>query len=53
MLLRFIRDEWGSEEAFDKFVRTDLLAVLVSSQAAYQGQLGTVAAESFALVFGD
>ena len=38
---------------FDEFVRTDLLTVLASSKAANQGQLGTVAAESFALVFGD
>ena len=35
------------------FVRTELVQVLAQSKAAYQEQLGRVAAQSFELVFGD
>ena len=53
MLLGRIRDEWGTEEAFDAFVHTELREVMVQSKAQYQRRMGQVAAESFDLLFGD
>ena len=53
MLLARIRDEWGSEEAFDEFVRTELREVMMQSKAQYQRQMSSVAADSFDLLFGD
>ena len=53
MLLGRIRDEWGSEEAFDKFVHTELREVMVQSKAQYQRRMKEVAAESVDLLFGD
>ena len=52
-LLAKIRDEWGSEQAFERFVRDRLPELLVKSKAAYRSQLTTVAAESFELLFGE
>ena len=52
-LLRAIRAAWGSEDAFDWFVQTELLEVFEDSKLKYQGQLGSVVAESFELAFGD
>ena len=52
-LLANIRAQWGSEAAFDRFVRADLLQVLRESKALYQQRLRTIAAQSFELVFGD
>jgi hypothetical protein len=52
-LLGNIRAQWGSEGAFDTFVRTELLEVMRESKAVYERQLWSVAAESFELVFGD
>ena len=53
MLLSRIRGEWGSEEAFDTFVHTELRAVMVQSKAQYQRQMSAVAADSVDLLFGD
>ena len=52
-ILKHIREEWGSEEAFDTFVHTELRAVMVQSKAQYQRQMSTVAADSVDLLFGD
>ena len=53
MLLGFIRKEWGSEEIFDKFVRTELVQVMGQSKATYQAKLRDNAIQSFECVFGD
>ena len=53
MLLAKIRDEWGSEEEFDEFVRTELVDALSVSKAEYQGQLLRIVAESIELIMGD
>ena len=53
MLLGRIREEWGSEAAFDTFVRTELKAVMAQSKRRYQQRILTVAGEAFELIFGD
>ena len=55
LLLEKIRDKWGDEARFDRFVRTRLLAVMERSKAKYhyQRQLGATAVRSFELTFGD
>ena len=53
MLLRKIREQWGSEQEFDRFVQTELVRVIAESKAVYQGQLRANAAQSFEYVFGD
>ena len=50
-VLNFIRQEWGSEQAFDEFVHTHLLKVLERSKREYASQLLRVAGESFEMVF--
>ena len=52
-LLGNIRAQWGSEGAFDTFVRTELLEVMRESKAVYEQQLWNLAAQSFELVFGE
>ena len=51
MLLAAIRAKWGSEEDFDRFVRTDLLEVMRESKARFRRQLRDVAAQSFDMAF--
>ena len=53
MLMERIREEWESEEAFDKFVREDLLEVMVQSKRQYQHRILNVAGHAFELIFGD
>jgi len=53
MLLAKIRSDWGTEAAFDDFVRNNLLAIMQQSKERYQGQLFATAVQSFELVFGD
>ena len=53
LLLAAIRSKWGSEAAFDDFVRTELLEVMRVSKARYQQQLWDTAGRNFELVFGD
>ena len=48
-----IREQWGSEGAFDAFVRTKLLGVMRASKAVYKRQLLNVALRSLELVMGD
>ena len=52
-LLGAIREQWGSEGAFDAFVRTELLGVMRESKAVYKQQLLSVALRSLELVMGD
>ena len=51
-VLGAIREEFGSEDAFDHFVRTHLPAVLARSKREYQTKLLTVAQDVGDLVFG-
>ena len=51
-VLAAIRDDFGSEEAFDMFVRTQLPKVLERSKRQYSSQLWNVAKEVGDLVFG-
>ena len=53
MLLEWIRVDWGSEEAFDDFVRTELLQVMRKSKARYFARIREVVVAAFELVFGD
>ena len=53
MLLRKIREQWDSEQEFDRFVQTELVRVIAESKAIYQGQLRANAVQSFEYVFGD
>ena len=48
-----IREKFGSEDAFDTFVRTELLEVFIESKAQFQGRMYEVAAQSLDLLFGD
>ena len=52
-LLGAIREQWGSEGAFDTFVHTELLGVMRESKAVYKRQLLSVALRSLELVMGD
>jgi len=47
-----IRREWGSEQAFDKFVRTELPLLFAESKQKYSEQLKTVANRSLEQLFG-
>ena len=51
-VLAEIRKDFGSEEAFDHFVRTNLPAVLERSKREYSGKLMAVARDVADLVFG-
>ena len=52
-LLERIRDEWGSEQAFDNFVHKELPTIFAESKRRFQKQLARVGAESFELLFGE
>ena len=47
-----IREEWGSEEAFERFVQTELPLVLERSKRRYSRQLLRTTFEAFDLAFG-
>ena len=51
-VLAAIRDDFGSEEAFDQFVSTHLPKVLERSKREYSGKLMAVARDVADLVFG-
>ena len=53
LLLQSIRDEWGSLEAFDNFVREALPAIMLESKLHYRTRFRRVVAESMELLFGD
>lgn len=52
-VLKAVREEWGSEEAFDDFVRNELPLVLVASKRKYQTRGRDQVLRTFDLVFGD
>lgn len=51
-MLEEIRDEWGSEEAFEEFVRIKLPSLFAESKKKYNGQLKLVASSSLEQLFG-
>jgi len=51
-VLRAIRRDWGSEELFNKYVRTKLPLVFAKSKAEYSNQLIIVARRSLDLLLG-
>ena len=52
IVLDAIRDEWGSEEAFETFVRNQLPDVLAASKQRYSRQMASVAGNAFEMAFG-
>ena len=52
VVLAAIRSDWGSEEAFNRFVREVLPGVLRESKKRYATQLARLAGRSFNLAFG-
>ena len=53
IVLEAIRREWGSEAAFEGFVRTELPKVLAAGKRKYQGLIAREAAQMFDFMFGD
>jgi len=51
-VLETIRREWGSEQLFDQYVRTELPIVFTRSKIEYSRQLMDVAKRSLDLLFG-
>ena len=51
-VMNAIREEFGSENEFDKFVQTQLPKVLAVSKHEYSTQLVSVASEALQMVFG-
>ena len=52
IVLGSIRREWGSEAAFEDFVRTQLPQVLATSKQRYSRQMASVAGRAFGMAFG-
>ena len=52
IVLEQIRREWGSEAAFETFVRTQLPGLLASSKRRYCRQMARVAGRAFEMAFG-
>ena len=52
IVLDAIRREWGSEAAFEDFVRTELPKVLAASKRRYSRQVVHVAGRAFEMAFG-
>ena len=52
-VLAEVRAGWGSEAAFDSFVRNELPFVLLRSKRQYRKQLRTVFFQQLELIFGD
>ena len=52
IVLDAIRSEWGSEAAFEDFVRTQLPPVLAASKQRYSRQVAIVAGRAFGMAFG-
>ena len=51
-VLAMVRDEWGSEAAFDRFVRTELPRILARSKKLYSTQMLAIALKMFDVLFG-
>ena len=52
IVLDAIRHEWGSEVAFETFVRNQLPDVLAASKQRYSRQMASVAGNAFEMAFG-
>ena len=52
-VLKAIRDEWGSEEAFDRFVQTELPEVLATGKRAYSRLVWLALVNNLEHMFGD
>jgi len=52
-VLQAIRDEWGTEEAFDQYVQTELPEILAASKRAYSQRFVCVLQGNLEHMFGD
>jgi hypothetical protein len=52
-VLQAIRDEWGTEEAFDRYVQTELPVILAVSKRAYSRRFVRVLRSNVEYMFGD
>ena len=52
-MLAAVRNDWGSEAAFDAFVQKDLVKVLEESKTRYSTRFAQVMSETLELTFGD
>ena len=52
IVLDAIRREWGSEDRFERFVRTQLPEVLAASKRRYSRQIASVMGRAFQISFG-
>lgn len=52
-VLAAVRNDWGSEEAFDTFVQNDLVKVLEESKTRYSTWLAQVISDTLELMFGN
>jgi len=52
-VLQAIRDEWGSEEAFDQFVQTELPTIFAASKRAYSQLFWLTLHGNLEHMFGD
>ena len=52
-VLAAVREQWGTEEIFDRFVREELVKVFKSGKRRYHERPGRVALDTLELVFGD
>jgi hypothetical protein len=52
-VLEAIRSEWGTEEAFDKYVQTELPKILAASKRAYSQRFVRVLQSNLEHMFGD
>ena len=51
-VLNAIREAWGSEQAFETYVRNELPAIMEQSKAAYKQQLSNEIVDSLEMVLG-
>lgn len=52
LLLSAIRREWGTEDAFDTFVRSELPSLLFRQKQRYSKMLGVLTQTHLDIVFG-
>ena len=52
-VLKAIRNEWGTEEAFDRYVQTELPKILAVSKRAYSERLVRLLQSNLDHMFGD
>jgi hypothetical protein len=52
-VLQHIRDEWGTEEAFDRYVQTELPEILAASKRVYSQRFVRVLESNLEYMMGD